>query len=172
MKFRLLAAWLLLWMLAACSNQVLSPPEIPAPQPSPTPTPDRRTFYQVQQGDTLWDIAKKFDTTVERLIEVNELTEPDALVPGQQLLISDKMTISGKLLPTPTPTPIPCTQGCRQAKAGCKVKAYRARLDGYKLYVLPGDAIYATQQADFWFCREQDARAQGWVHWTPSGPEQ
>ena len=40
-----------------------------------------------------------------------------------------------------------------------------------KLYVLPEDEIYPMQQADVWFCREQDARNMGWQHWTPDGPE-
>jgi hypothetical protein len=81
------------------------------------------------------------------------------------------MTISGKMLPTPTPTPILCQQGCQQPPPGCEIKAYVARLDGMKLYVTPIDDIYAMQQAKMWFCREQDARAAGWRHWTPNGPE-
>ena len=172
MKKRFLLLLLAVLLLAACSNQVMNPPEMPTPGPTPTATPDPdRIFYEVKKGDTLWSIAEKYDTTVEMLIKVNELETPDQLKLGQQILISHKVTISGEVLPTPTPTPIPCLQGCQQPVAGCVVKAYTARLDGVKLYVMPGDEIYARQQPETWFCREQDARAHGWKHWTTTGPK-
>jgi len=160
------------WLLAACNNWMPAPPaqETPAVQTGKpaTPTPH---YYEVQPGDTLWSIAKKMGVDMNMLATVNELENPDELRPGDRLLISDKVTISGRTLPTPTPTPIPCLHGCIQPPKGCKIKGYRARLDGLKLYVLPGDEIYAVQQADTWFCREQDARNEGWLHWTPTGPE-
>ncbi len=42
--------------------------------------------YVTRQGDTLWDIAKKYMTTTETLMEINELTE-EQLKPGQHLVI-------------------------------------------------------------------------------------
>lgn len=42
----------------------------------------------VQPGDTLWNVAKKYNTTIEELVKINELEEPDNLVPGQKLIIS------------------------------------------------------------------------------------
>lgn len=44
-------------------------------------------IYRVQPGDTLWTIAKEFDTTVERIIRVNELDSPELIYPDQKLLI-------------------------------------------------------------------------------------
>ncbi|MBA1334817.1 MAG: hypothetical protein HPY66_0437 [Firmicutes bacterium] len=44
--------------------------------------------YVVQPGDTLWKVAKKYSTTIEELVKINELEEPDKLVPGQKLIIS------------------------------------------------------------------------------------
>ncbi len=160
------------WLLTACNNWPPSPPtnETPAVQIE-TPVAPTPRYYEVQPGDTLWAIAKKTGVDVDALAIVNELKDPDELHPGDKLLISDKVTVSGKILPTPTPTPIPCLHGCVQPPTGCKIKGYAARLDGMKLYVLPGDEIYAAQRADTWFCREQDARNDGWLHWTPTGPE-
>ena len=43
--------------------------------------------YTVHRGDTLWDIARRFDTTVARLAGVNKLSDPDALRPGQRLTL-------------------------------------------------------------------------------------
>lgn len=47
--------------------------------------------YVVQNGDTLWNIAKKFYTTVDSIVEMNDIKNPDAIEPGQMLLIVKKM---------------------------------------------------------------------------------
>jgi LysM repeat protein len=52
--------------------------------PIPLPTP---TIYVVQPGDTLSVIAKRYDTTVDRLVEINGLGSPDKLRVGMRLLI-------------------------------------------------------------------------------------
>ena len=46
--------------------------------------------YQVQQGDTLWDIAKKFYTTIENIMELNGL-ESEEVKPGDGLLLMKKV---------------------------------------------------------------------------------
>lgn len=43
------------------------------------------TVYTVKAGDTLTAIAKKHDTTVDVLAEINGLTNPDKIQVGQQL---------------------------------------------------------------------------------------
>ena len=49
-------------------------------------------IYVVQKGDTLWLIAKKYNTTVDELIQLNELENPDRIYPGQKMLILKKYT--------------------------------------------------------------------------------
>lgn len=44
------------------------------------------TIYFVKKGDTLWDIAKRFRTTVDTIINANEL-ESDNVEVGKQLII-------------------------------------------------------------------------------------
>lgn len=44
------------------------------------------TVYIVKAGDTLWDIARKFYTTVDEICNVNGLDEKD-VEPGQQLIL-------------------------------------------------------------------------------------
>ena len=44
------------------------------------------TCYFVKPGDTLWDIAKKFYTTTEKIRELNDL-KTENLTPMQQLLV-------------------------------------------------------------------------------------
>jgi LysM repeat protein len=50
------------------------------------PRPRQRT-YTVESGDTLDQIALDFDTTVERLLELNPDIEPTELRPGQRLRV-------------------------------------------------------------------------------------
>ena len=44
-------------------------------------------IYMVQPQDTLWKIAKRYRTTVEDILSINEIENPDLIYPGQKLLI-------------------------------------------------------------------------------------
>jgi len=50
------------------------------------------TIYVVQDGDTLWKIAKRYYTTIEDLININELSS-DNIMPGQKLIIPGRAVI-------------------------------------------------------------------------------
>jgi LysM repeat protein len=43
--------------------------------------------YVVQEGDTLGEIAQRFGTTVDALVEANNIEDPDLIFPGQRLRI-------------------------------------------------------------------------------------
>jgi len=43
--------------------------------------------YVIQDGDTLWDIASRYDTTVEAIVEANGLANPEDLQVGQEIVI-------------------------------------------------------------------------------------
>jgi LysM repeat protein len=43
--------------------------------------------YFIKPEDTLWKIAKNFRVTVDSLIKVNELENPDIIYPGDKLYI-------------------------------------------------------------------------------------
>lgn len=45
--------------------------------------------YVVKPGDTIWQIAKKYDLTVAEVINMNKLCDPDMIYPGQVLILKN-----------------------------------------------------------------------------------
>ncbi|MBN1438852.1 MAG: LysM peptidoglycan-binding domain-containing protein [Anaerolineales bacterium] len=75
---------------------------LPLPAVSPTP----KTFlYTVKAGDTLGRIAEQFGVTVEELVEVNNLENPDWLEPGMTLIIPVHGETGRAVPDDPTVTP-------------------------------------------------------------------
>ena len=81
--------------------------------PTATPVPadlarGTKLTYTIQPGDTLAGIASFFNSTVEDIIEENELTDPNAIFVGQQLIIpANLITPTATFPPTSTPlTPV------------------------------------------------------------------
>jgi Tol biopolymer transport system component/LysM repeat protein len=75
--------------------------------PAPTPTPVPPLTYVVQQGDTLSEIAARFDVTLAALIEANDITDPTLIRPGMVLIIPvPGATVVASTGSTPTWTPI------------------------------------------------------------------
>ena len=48
------------------------------------------TVYIVKKGDTLWNLAKRFNTTVQDIVEINDLDENAPINIGQKLIILKK----------------------------------------------------------------------------------
>ncbi len=65
------------------------PTATPRPIPTPTPIPTS-SMYRVERGDTLQVIADEFGVSVQDLVVLNELEDPNALSSGQILLIPQK----------------------------------------------------------------------------------
>lgn len=63
-----------------------SPSSTFAQQATPT---EATTIYTVAPGDTLFTIAQRFDTTVQELMRINELSDPNLVYVGQQLRLTD-----------------------------------------------------------------------------------
>lgn len=63
-------------------GQVLKMPGTPPPPP-----PATATTYTVKSGDTLYSIASRYKTTVSRLVQVNNISNPNVLSVGQKLTI-------------------------------------------------------------------------------------
>ncbi|MDO4547752.1 MAG: GH25 family lysozyme [Clostridia bacterium] len=65
-------------------SQSPTPTPAPTPVPTPTPAPGGCGLYVVQNGDTLTAIARRFDTTVQALMDDNALSG-STIYPGQIL---------------------------------------------------------------------------------------
>jgi LysM repeat protein len=72
------------------------PTSTPTLMPSPTPV-----TYVVKSGDTLSDIAAKFNTTAAALMKVNGITDPASIHAGARLVI-----VQPGAVPTDTPVPV------------------------------------------------------------------
>lgn len=71
--------------LVVIKNCAMITPADPASRPS-------MLFYISQPGDTLWKIARKYQTTTEILARVNQVPNPDQLETGRKLLIPKELT--------------------------------------------------------------------------------
>lgn len=49
--------------------------------------PEGAVYYVVQRGDTLYKIARRYNTSVEEIAELNNLSNPDLIYAGQRLLV-------------------------------------------------------------------------------------
>lgn len=52
--------------------------------------------YTVRSGDTLFEIASKYGTTVQEIANVNNITNPNLIYPGQVLRILTNSTVSSE----------------------------------------------------------------------------
>lgn len=58
---------------------------------NPEPVEENETTtYLVKEGDVLWKIAEMFMTTTEKLVELNNLSNADMIMVGQELLVPVK----------------------------------------------------------------------------------
>lgn len=47
----------------------------------------KEEYYVIEKGDTLTGIAKKFDTTIEKLVELNDIKDPDKIYAGDKIRV-------------------------------------------------------------------------------------
>ena len=59
-------------------------------------TPQSQVVHTVQENESLWAIAKRFDVDFTKLAEINGLDNPDLIFPGNKLII--KIQVDGSIL--------------------------------------------------------------------------
>lgn len=53
----------------------------------PSARSEQTVIYTVKRGDTLWGISRKFGTTVENLVKLNSVKNPNLIYVGEKLII-------------------------------------------------------------------------------------
>ena len=53
----------------------------------PSARSEQAVIYTVKRGDTLWGISRKFGTTVENLVKLNSVRNPNLIYVGEKLII-------------------------------------------------------------------------------------
>lgn len=61
--------------------------EVPLPENITSPTAGGTTTIIIKRGDTLSGIALKYNTTVARLVEINNIANPNLIYTGQTLIV-------------------------------------------------------------------------------------
>ena len=51
------------------------------------PSTNEQEYYIVKYGDTLWGISRRFNTTVDKLVALNNIANRDLIYVGQKLRI-------------------------------------------------------------------------------------
>ena len=52
--------------------------------------------YTIQSGDTLWEIARKYGTTVQEIASINNIQNPNLIYPGKTIRILTNSTTTGE----------------------------------------------------------------------------
>ncbi len=95
--------------------------------------------HTVAQGETLWQIAKKYHITLDELLDANpNIEDPNVISPGLRLIIPDEMQ-------TCTCRQCPTSPYCRQSDT---VENWETMLPRPCIYVVKsGDTLYDLAQA-------------------------
>lgn len=88
------------------SRQTLPPirTTVPATTTTESTIPDGQRFYQIQRGDTLQIIAARFEVTVQSIVDLNGLDNPDAIQAGQTIEIPSGIVVIEELPAAPETT--------------------------------------------------------------------
>jgi len=87
-----------------------------ATSPNTTSTTAGPISYQVKRGDTLTTIARQFGVTVQAILALNQVPNPDRLAEGQTLVIPPRPPVALEV----TPTEGPVGQGFQLKLTGAK----------------------------------------------------
>ncbi len=90
------------------------------------------TIYVVQAGDLLSSIAAEYNTTVAAIAQLNGITNPSRIFPGQQLQIPTgsgqasqaQLTPTSAPTPTPQPTSVPVTYSVQSGDTLFSIAAF------------------------------------------------
>lgn len=80
-------AMVLLRVMARAPRALMTLSDCAAVEPVDPSTRPSMMFYVIQPGDSLWKIARQYQTTVDALAQANQIANPERIYIGQKLLI-------------------------------------------------------------------------------------
>jgi LysM repeat protein len=104
--------------------------------------------YTIQDGDTIWDIAEKFNVTRASILKYNKLTEDSILKVGKTITIPDVIKIVVKIVPIQTEVtkPQPISQTTMETTPIADTTEILADLPEDMYIVKEGDTLYAIAE--------------------------
>lgn len=141
---------------------------LPAPLPEPlivgqSDVPISGATYTVQVGDTLLAIADQFGTTVNAIVEANDISDEASLAIGQVLIIpgllDDSTVLGATEEPTDTPGPADTPEPTDEPEP-TEVEETPTPVDG-EIYVVQEGDIPETIAAQFGITAEELMAANG-----------
>jgi LysM repeat protein len=127
---------------AAPGAAAATPTGSPSPAGTPLPTATPRT-YKVAGGDSVGQIAARFNTTVQALVDANNLGADMMIHPGDELTIPAPAGTPGAATAAPTATPTGGTLIYR-VSAGDTVASIAARYGSSIEWILSANKMTAT----------------------------
>lgn len=70
--------------------------EIPVIENPKEITNTKTINYTIKRGETLWEIARKYGTTVQEVANINNIQNPNLIFPGQTIRILTNTTVRGE----------------------------------------------------------------------------
>ncbi len=70
--------------------------EIPVIENPKEITNTKTINYTIKRGETLWEIARKYGTTVQEVANINNIQNPNLIFPGQTIRILTNSTVRGE----------------------------------------------------------------------------
>ena len=71
----------------AKANGIKNPDNLQIGQRIIIPKLSKPNWYVVRYGDTLYSISRRFFTTVDNLLKLNDFADPDSIFPGEIIRI-------------------------------------------------------------------------------------
>lgn len=68
------------------------PSPLPTPESAEVPYTENTIVYTVKRGDTLSHIALRYHTTVNSLVRLNKIKNPNLIYPGQRIIVNQTST--------------------------------------------------------------------------------
>ena len=125
------------------------------------------TDYVIQKGDTLTSIAKAHDTTVQALVELNDIKDPDKIFAGDTIKIPGKVVVKAVEGKAPSedakPEPEP-EESKPKPKADTQPDVTESETQRAQTYITEEPEKEEVEQFDFGPLIRDDAKDLSLIH--------